>query len=303
MKQESNANFVRMSSSGGESQIMLTERLQQQNFFHNSKLPITFLSLFNIGNLTTYMQNTSNKEGVTEESLDLIAVEGSDQSVRDFTGFDYTAWAYDLFNPDEAYSERGLNPNGNGYDRYIYGDKLTEEQYSWIEKQAKLANLNFLSPAMFFISSITLKKYSNGEKLRANFSGRYYPTSFGNSVGVDFMINKGDLNIFVAPHINQNFNNNFPEIEALIYEYPIQIGDNNFLATPRTIIGLQPENQEFMTSNGDFFGLASLDLFWEVNKYFLPFIAMEGKTKGWTKGNVFIDKQISFKLGLSGRFN
>jgi len=255
-----------------------------------------------MGNLVGYMQQCSNKETVTEGTLELLAVEGPNQEERDFTGYDYTAWAYDLFNPDVPYAARGVNPNGNGYDRYIYGDKLTDEQYKWIEKQTELSRINLLSPAMFFIHSITLKTYPNGDKLRGNFSGRYYPTPFGNTIGLDLMVSKGKYNIFLSPHLNQNYENSFPGIEAMLYEYPISYGKYNFLATPRIIVGTQPENLAFMTSEGQFFGLVSLDLIWELNKYIHPFLAFEGKTKGWMKGNVFLEDQVSFEVGLSARF-
>lgn len=249
------------------------------------------------------MKISSSKETVTDLVNEIMKKEGSSQEQRDFTGLDFTAWAYDLFNPDVPYAARGLNPYGNGFDRYIYGNKLTDKQYAWIGKQAKLSALNFISPTMFFINSITLKKYENGTKLRGNFAFKYYPTSFGNMIGLNLMFSKGKYNLLIAPQLNQNYNHTFPALEVMLFEYPIHISKFDILISPRVNIGAQPKNQNFMTSTAQFFGAADLNINFKINKYIYPYISLNTKTKGWAKGNEFLESKFSFKIGMSARFN
>jgi hypothetical protein len=298
MKENDNANFVRMSTVGAETQISALNKMQRNSFFYDQKTITSINYILNALNVTGYMRTCANKEKGTKLTLDNMALEGSNQNLRDFTGLDYTAWAYDLFNPTAKYSERGLNPYGNGYDRYIYGDKLTSEQYDWLKKQTNLSYLNFISPAMFFINEINLK---NGASF--NFSGRYYPTSFGNQIGIDLFFKNAKYNIVVSPHLNQNYENNFFGIEAMIFEKPVKIKQHQFLATTRVVADLQPKNQSFKTSSADFTGLIELDLIYKASKHFFPYISFEAKSKGWIAGNAFLNEHYSIKAGLSFRLN
>jgi hypothetical protein len=298
MKENNNANFVRMSTVGVETEISALNKMQRNTFFYGQKTINSFNYLMNAFSVSSYMSLCANKEKGTKLTLETMALEGSNQNLRDFTGLDFTAWAYDLFNPTANYSERGLNPNGNGYDRYIYGDKLTTEQYDWLKKQANLSYLNFISPAMVFINEIKLKN-----DVSFNFSGRYYPTSFGNQIGIDLFFKNSKYNIFVSPHLNQNYENNFFGIEAMVFEKPVKIKQHQFLATARVVADLQPKNQRFKTSSADFTGLAELNVIWKASKHFYPYISVEAKSKGWIAGNAFLDERISIKAGLSVRFN
>jgi hypothetical protein len=298
MKENNNANFVRMSTVGVETEISALNKMQLNTFFYGQKTIKSFNYLMNAFSVSSYMSLCANKEKGTKLTLETMALEGANQNLRDFTGLDFTAWAYDLFNPTANYSERGLNPNGNGYDRYIYGDKLTTEQYDWLKKQANLSYLNFISPAMVFINEIKLKN-----DVSFNFSGRYYPTSFGNQIGIDLFFKNSKYNIFVSPHLNQNYENNFFGIEAMVFEKPVKIKQHQFLATARVVADLQPKNQRFKTSSADFTGLAELNVIWKASKHFYPYISVEAKSKGWIAGNAFLDERISIKAGLSVRFN
>jgi hypothetical protein len=298
MKENNNANFVRMSTVGVETEISALNKMQRNTFFYGQKTINSFNYFLDAFGVSDYMKTCGNKEKSTKFTQELMALEGSNQNLRDFTGLDFTAWAYDLFNPTANYSERGLNPNGNGYDRYIYGDKLTTEQYDWLKKQANLSYLNFISPAMVFINEIKLKN-----DVSFNFSGRYYPTSFGNQIGIDLFFKNSKYNIFVSPHLNQNYENNFFGIEAMVFEKPVKIKQHQFLATARVVADLQPKNQRFKTSSADFTGLAELNVIWKASKHFYPYISVEAKSKGWIAGNAFLDERISIKAGLSVRFN
>jgi hypothetical protein len=139
------------------------------------------------------------------------------------------------------------------------------------------------------------------DDLQFNFSGRYFPTSFGSQVGLEFYFKTPDFNLFLAPHINQNKNNTFLGIEAMIYEKPVKIGKQRFLATGRVILDAQPKNQNFTENVSTFTGLAGGQVSWRIGKIWYPYIALEGKTRGWVAGNVFLAQQASLKVGVSAR--
>ena len=68
--------------------------------------------------------------------------------------------------------------------------------------------------------------------------------------------------------------------------------------TPRLDLWLQPEQQQFETSKGKPGGLVSLKLARPFNKRLDSFIELEAKTDGWVAGNVYLDDNVSVRLGL-----
>jgi hypothetical protein len=298
MKAYDNPHFARMSAAGGEAEVLSAEEFQKNEFFMESGNLTTVLSLMRAANVQSYIKLCADKVGGTNLTLDLMKEEGAIQKLRDFTGLDYTAWAYDLFNPTEAYAKRGQNPYGNGYDRYIYGDKLSQEGYDWLAKQASLSKFNFLSPMNIFIKSIPLKKYADGSVLKGNFAFRYYPTSFGNQIGINFFLKHGKYNLFINPALNQNFSHNFPSLEAQLVNYPIQ---SKWLTTTKLMLWTQPKDQAFMTSKANFGGQIATKIHYKLNNTLMPYINVSFKTKGWVAGNVFLNQNFDAKIGLTCR--
>lgn len=305
MKARDNANFVRLHTMGGEMQIKAVSSMQQTVFFHTpfreegvADAPIhAVYYLFNVMNVSSYMQQCGKKDEATESTLDQMEREGDRQDLRDFTGLDFSAWAYDLARPTEAYSARGLNPYGNGYDRYIYGQKLTDEEYEWITNEGSLALINLLSPANVLFNAIHL-----GDQRMFNASGRYYPTSFGSQIGLEVMYRTERFNLMVAPRLNRNKSSAFPGIEALLYEKPFRLGPAKFLGTARVIAEMQPEDQSFFADSGELAGLVSGTVLWQASDLLLPYLTVEGKSAGWVAGNAFLDERFAFRFGLSTRF-
>ncbi|MBS1771247.1 MAG: hypothetical protein JST82_00200 [Bacteroidetes bacterium] len=303
LKKNNNPGLVRLEAAGMEGQVYGISRMQQQDFFYDSRLPNFLYYIFSAQNVHQYLKVCTNRDELTKKTEEQMANEGSKQELRDFCGLDPAAWAYDLWHPNEAYAARGLNPYGNGYDRYIKGSDLTDEQISWLKKQARLSSLNYFGLIDFRISELFFKKNKGLKTFRAALAGRYYPTSFGNSIGIDLMTSISKYNIFVSPHLNQNLSHNFPGIEAMLFEYPVKMGNQKFLATVDVIADLQPKDQSFFTATGAFTGYANIMLKWKANKFIYPYIGVSGKTKGWVRGNPFLDDKMGFEFGLSARFN
>jgi hypothetical protein len=298
MKDKNLPSFIRLHTAGAEGEISLIENFQKQNFFNNQKLYLSAYYLMNSLSVYGYINQCADKLGSTTLTENEMKKEGNRQELRDFTGLDFTAWAYDLWRPSESYSGRGLNPYGNGYDRYIKGTDLTDEQLDWLKKQATLSLLNFVSPMNFFISSIKLKKLSDGSYLRGNFSFRYYPTSFGNQIGLDLMVKYKNLNLFVSPHLNQNFKNSFPGLDVAVVDYPLNVRNMKFLASVFSTVDLQPQSDGFLLSKSAFVASLKTTVKWLINKRFYTFASVSGKTDGWIKGNSFMKSNIGASIGF-----
>jgi hypothetical protein len=298
IKEHHISSFIRMHTAGAEGHIYSVENLQRQNFFHNQKLHLSVNYILNFQDVINYLLICTNKVSSTEITEGLLESDGSRQEVRDFTGLDFNAWAYDLWKPNEPYRERGLNPYGNGYDRYIKGTDLTDEQLGWLMKQYKLSKLNLLSPMNLFISSIRIKKLADGSYLRANFSFRYYPTSFGNQLGLDLLVKYKKWNLYASPHLNQNLNNSFPGLEFAVVDYPIKYRNKDFVASIYATTDLQPKSDGFLSDHYRFVGSLKSTLKWQFNKWFYTSLYVSAKTKGWIKGNPVMENNVGASMGL-----
>ena len=299
LKAISNPDFVRLAEAGGEAEIYGGQLMQQTHFFYNTGQLDGLAMLARFISPLLYIRLCADKNQVSDLVATALVREGSNPSQRDFTGPDFTAWAYDLYNPGVAYAARGQNPNGNGYDRYIYGSKLSTEQYDWVRKQSNLAWLNLLSPLNFFVNGFTLKRYANGEKLEANFGFRYYPTSFGNQLGLNVWLKKGRYNVFLNPALNQNLAHSFPSLEVGLVDYDVR---PKLLLTVQGSVWTQPKDQLFRTADTTPGGRLSAKASYKISRTVLPYCQLQYKSTGWVAGDVFLQPRFEGKLGISLRF-
>jgi hypothetical protein len=297
-KKESPTDFNRMHVAGIEGEYLLIDKLQRNNFYYNQNLLHELVYLFSTLNSIMYVQMCSIPEQADLYTDDFNSTEESIK-VRDFTGWDFDGWVYDLFKPDEPYADRGIHPLGNGIDRYIKTTDLTSEELSYLKKQGNLQWLNCISPMMIGIKSIKLSK--NG--LYGNFSVRDYLTSFGNDISCNIFLKNQTHNFFFAIHSSQNYHHSFPAIETQLVDYNESIGKYSFLISPRLIAGLQPLNQDFKTNKSSFLGLAECKLELITKNFIHPYIEVSAKTKGWVAGNEFLNSNLSCRLGIVSRFN
>ncbi len=299
IKDKNAPDFIRLSEAGIESEVYTNQKLQNQNFVYHQKLAFPVIYLTNFYLAQNYIYQCANKKRVTEETDWLMKGEGNRQELRDFIGLDMAAWAYDLWKPNEPYAARGLHPNGNGYDRYITGSDLTDEQYKWLSKQARLALLNLLSPMNFFISSINIKKLDDGSFMRGNASFRYYPTSFGNQIGLDLLLSYKKINIIASPHLNQNFKHSYPGVDFSIIDYPLVVKNGQIISSTIDLTAdMQPTSYDFLRNKSKFVGSVNSTFKWNVNARFYPTLSLFAKTAGWIKGDPFLKSNFGFNVGL-----
>jgi hypothetical protein len=138
--------------------------------------------------------------------------------------------------------------------------------------------------------------------IRWNFAFRHFFTSFGTDLSFRFFMGMDNLNFIATYHNYQNYKHIFPAIEFEIVDYPVQIGNLGMYVSPKLIIGMQPKEQNFFTSEAEFFWLFGSRVDFQLHKHWLPYMEFAVKTNGWVSGNEYLGKNINCKIGISARF-
>ncbi|MFN3315427.1 MAG: hypothetical protein ACK40K_01350 [Raineya sp.] len=288
------ADWRRLQVAGKEAELNLIQTLQKNNFFYNQEQPhiaLYWLLTFSTGSYVRSSAGADFNRIVNEMNIK----DGSDIQKRDFTGPDYTAWSYALFRPDAVYSDRGLHPSGVGINRYIKPEDLTDEELKFIRKQGNLQWLNFLSPTLFVISKIKIKNSENGNHY-ANFALRSIINPYGNDITLDVFYQTPRYNFFFALHNYNNRHTYFPGLEAQMIDY--FIFNDKLAISPRIMLWTQPQDFDFNTRKKQFGGLLGCKARYNAGRL-SPYLEVEGKTKGWVMGNVFLGENIGINAGLN----
>jgi hypothetical protein len=214
-----------------------------------------------------------------------MEVEGEEQDVSS----DTLQWAYYLFNPDTDISD----------DIVIKLSDLTDDGKSFLKKRVMMGLMNFVSPMIFGIRSIPLNKNSD---IYWNFALRHYYTSFGTDSSMDVYLKTLKYKFKFSLHNYINYKNYFPALEAVLLDWLVNINGLDVYVTPKLMIGIQPEEQDFFTSRPEFFCLAQIRGDFAVNRHFMPYVEFSAKTDGWIAGNEALKKNISAKIGATARF-
>lgn len=286
------ADFVRLNSAGAESQIHQVQTLQQNSFFYDQSLPLVPLYWISIFGSYGYIQSCTN-QSEWDDKKDLT--DEPEIRQRDFTGPDFTAWVRELFNPSLPYAARGTHPSGVGINRYLFPKDLSEHEKYYLLATSYRHLFNFVSPFMFGIRHLSFGEH------RVNFAFRHLLTSFGDDISLDvyYKNTENRLGMVVSPHIYSNYTTTFFGLELNLVDYPVL--DKNFLLSGRMMLWTQPKNQSFTTTEHSLGGLLGLKMTYIVDIW-EPYLAVEAKTGGWVMGNVFLEEDVSARLGLVIRF-
>jgi len=96
IKEKSPSDMVRLHASGIEGQYLLINNLQRNNFFYDLQLNNQALYLISTFNSHLYIfMSTSPK--FADKNMTKMNEKETTIASRDFTGFDFTAWAYERF--------------------------------------------------------------------------------------------------------------------------------------------------------------------------------------------------------------
>lgn len=288
-------DFIRLQTAGLEGQYHQIQTLQKTDFYYNQDLP--HIPLYWVSTMTNiiYVYNSSEASVFDKLIDEANQKEGTDISKRDFTGSDFTTWANALFNPDRPYEDRGIHPSGVGINRYIKPSELSPEELNYLKKQRNLQWLNILSPHLVGFPKIKLKSSEKGNYY-GSFAVRHLLTSFGNNISLDIFYQTPKNNFFFALHNYNNLNSSFFGIEGAIINK--QFLNNKVLVSGKGMIWTQPKNQSFTTKEASLGGMLSMRGAY-LRGIWLPYIELEGKTRGWVMGNVFLEDNISIRCGIS----
>ncbi|WP_448518504.1 hypothetical protein [Rhodoflexus sp.] len=287
-------DWRRLQTAGGESELHLIQTLQRNDFFYKQKMPnipLYWILTFGVGE---YLRACARPD-IDEINDKLSQEEGSDIANRDFTGPDYTAWAYSLFRPNLPYSARGIHPSGVGVNRYIRQADLTQEERDFIRKQGAWQWINFVSPTLFGIERIRLKSSAEGDHY-GNFALRSIAIPYGNDFMIDLWYQSPKINAFAVVHSYFNKDSYFPGLEAGVVDY--KLWNNKIALSPSAALWLQPKNLSFTEKSGELGGMLRVKV--RANgKTFCPYIELQGKTAGWLMGDVFLEPNLSVNAGVN----
>jgi hypothetical protein len=284
---KSPASYIRTVSAGMESEYLLQEKLQMNNFFYEQDMFNEFLYWLSNAQAWSYAYIPFLFEGMT------MTVEGKEQEVSS----DSLVWAWYLFHQDEVSNWNIEAGEDDGEEESLKLSDLEDRERQYLKTRAMLSLLNLASPMMFGIRSIPL-----GGGLAGNFAIRHLYTSFGTDLSVNVYLKQRPFNWAFGLHLYQNYDHIFPALEARLVDFPLRFHNWGLYISPRIMIGMQPVNHEFQTRYAEFFGLLGGRVDFAVSKHFLPYVELTAKTDGWVAGNEYLERNISLRLGLSARF-
>jgi hypothetical protein len=277
-------DLPRTIEAGMESEYLLIEKMQRNNFFYDQGLYNE--NLYWLANFQTFVYAYMPFLGNTMTMM----IEGKEQEVST----DSLQWAYFLFHPAEHITVDAEDGDVIGL------SDLTDQERDFLENRVLWSLVNLASPMLFGIPSIPLDE---GSGLYGNIALRQLYTSFGTDLSVNVYLKKAPFNMAFALHNYINYDHYFPAIEAELVDFPLRLSSKfGLLLSPRVLLGMQPKDQEFMTGTPEFFALAGCRADFAVTKHFLPYIELSAKTDGWVAGNEFLKRGISVKAGISARF-
>jgi hypothetical protein len=301
MKRDHPAELVRLEEAGFEAEYELNLRLEKDSFFLDSGADNQMLYALNAVGTSVYLFTcaSSQADTITDEQN---ARDGADVSKRYFTGLDCTGWVYDLFRPDEPYASRGIHPSGVGINRYRRHSDLTSDEQSFLSEQAYLSLLNLLDPNLFGFRRFRGSDPFTGRPLHWNITLRHELTSFGYTVEENLFVKEGETGLLFILHQYFNRARIYPGLEAQLVRYPLAWGESFDYLTARLLLWFQPQSSRFDALTAGLGGLASVRWNHTLADNFEAYAEVEGKTAGWVAGNVFLDPNVSLRVGLAASF-
>ena len=299
LKNESPQDMIRLSEAGIEGQYLMSNKINNEAFFSNTK-SISFTPLFSNLNSLLYVLICSNKS-YSDKIIDQETnSEGSDITKRDAVGLDFLSYTYDLFRPNEPYQNRGIHSSGIGINRYIKYSQLTSEEQSYLLGQGLLQFINLLNPISLMLTSYKLGTEKDGSVTRGNLYFNHWLTSFGYDISTTGLLQYHTNNFAFTLHNYVNKNQWMPGIELETFDY--LLGKNVIKVpipvTARIMAWLQPQNQLFFSPKSQLGGLIEAKIQYPLLKSIYPYISVTAKTNGWVAGNVYLESNISGSLGL-----
>ena len=294
-KENAPVEMARTFAAGIEGQYSLLRNMQKDNFFKKTDYANILMNILITKQAINYVNEFKKPD--YDASIDSMNKYGGNITERDFVGWDFTPWVYDLFRPEEAYTARGVHPNGNGINRAIKRSQLSPEEDAYLAKMGRLQYLNFLSPNMIGINRIKLN-----ENTHINFAIRHLLTSYGYDMSADIFLEKNNRQWLISLHNYHNLSHSYPGLEIIKPDLKVAVASKQIAIEARAMLWIQPEKQSFYASKGKAGGLLQAKGYLPLNKTINFYAEGEGKTNGWVAANPFLKKNFSVRTGLSFNF-
>lgn len=274
-------------TAGVQSEILLNQKISTDDFYKKRTFYKNAMLLYNAWYVHNYFRFSTSPESDSVK-IWVSPHESPVASERDFAGADLTAWAYDLFNPKAAYTERDKFPDGEGVNRRIGFSELPAEAKDYLIKQKKLSLLNFVNPGIFFVNRIRINP-----RFAFNFFAQYAPTHFGNAIALFVPVQLKKRDLLLGVHRYSNLKNNYFGAELGILNHPV---GKKVQADLILHAWDQPENlleNEYATG-----GAVDLKTSFAWSESLSGFVSINAKTKGWLIGNPYLKSNISVQAGF-----
>lgn len=286
------ADQVRLSAAGVEGEYRFMQRMRDDNFFNKTGFPMVGLSILGTLHAVNYVKLpfAERFDAITDS---ILIRDKQDILARDFTGYDFSAWVYDLFTPNEPYDSRGTWPDGVGIKRPVKASQLTPEMKEFLSETGNLQYLNFVSPFLIGINRLQLKP---GHYF--NFALRSVPTSFGYFAGGDFYLDFKNRQMMISVGVNRSKELTLPAIE-LRHKNILKNTTGKFNTDVQLSGWFQPKDQLFASENSEAGFLIGLQPRFSVTKHLEIISDVSYKTKGWVFGNPYLDDKLNLQFGIS----
>ncbi len=291
-KKEAPNELVRSFAAGIEAQYALVRNMQQDNFFQRTDHPNVAMNILITNQAVNYVRQFQAPD--YDQSIDTMNFYGDELPERDFVGWDFTAWVYDMHRPDEAYDARGPHPFGEGINRAIKRSRLTEEEDDYLVRMGNMQYLNFISPDM-----LGFHGFRAGANTRFNFSVHHILTSFGYDLGGDILLDRKGRNWMLGIHTYHNRDQASGGIELVRKGLRTGRGDRAVVLDLRAMLWMQPGNGGFYDQEMEPGGLLTVRAGIPMGKYIRAYAEAEGKTEGWVMANPYLEQNLSMRFGFA----
>ncbi len=275
--------------SGVQYETQLTKKMVIQDFHNASKNWKAPLYLYNAFYVWNYFKLATS---TLSDSVKVIApqYESSSPDQRDFAGLDLTAWAYDMFSPDQPYTNRDDFPNGEGVNRRVGFHDLSIEAQHYLKKQKKLSLLNFINPAIFLINKIRVN-----EHLEVLPFVVYQPTHFGNAISLQMPFQYDDQGYLLGLTRFSNYHTSSYGVDLGVMNRPVAGVDEFSMSC---VFHLWKQPASFYSHKSRWGGALDVIFKYRLSENFGLNMDCSVKSAGWQEGNPYLDRKINVQFGI-----
>lgn len=299
-KADDPAGLVRAHSAGLESQNALVRRIGDEAFLGGRDgfalgpldvmgtwmAPHAQYAEFNTWNYLRYCSS-----GLTDDVVPFVEdLEGGPEE-RDFTGPDCTAWARDLFRPDEPYEARGVHASGDGLGRYVAWGDLTGDEQALLRLQTRLHWLDLLNPHLFGVDRVHVGDHA----YTASVMHWLTPYGYALDLHVGARSSSGRGAVLGTLRLGVSDGRAFPAVDVDLVN--VRLGARTALDAG-VAAWLQPRDLRWGAAPTPG-GRAAVRGVWRFHDRFEAWAGLEAKSAGWSPGLAALDPAVYGRVGAS----